>query len=152
MDDYKTKDAKLNTTPSCAWSHPSLRLLLIFPLNSFAESTPYASGLHPVPPCQERPTSGLPETTPRTKQSLLTNWGRDLSAADSHKESPRSRVLDASIRTITDRWSCSCTCICICIPCTLAALFPTLPIHPVVAWNSRSEPRYVYCQGRGLGI
>ena len=56
------------------------------------------SGLDPLPPCREHPASLPPETTPNAEQSLLANSRRDLSAADGHKESPRSRVVDASIR------------------------------------------------------
>lgn len=35
---------------------------------------------------------------------------------------------------------------------TLAALFPTHPIYPIVVLNSENEPRYVCCQGYDLGI
>ena len=56
------------------------------------------SGLDLLPLCPDRLTSRPPETTPHAGQSLLANSRRDLFAADSHKESPRSRVVDASIR------------------------------------------------------
>ena len=81
-----------------SWFHPPLRLLLISPLNPLAEPTPMPSGLVSFPPCRERPASWPSETTPNAEQSLLANSRRDLSAADGHKELPRSRVVDASIR------------------------------------------------------
>ena len=69
-------------------------------------------GLDPMPPyrerstlcqaistaCPERLTSWPPETTPSAEQSLLANRRRDLSAADSDTESPRSGAVDAGIK------------------------------------------------------
>ena len=99
MDSQKKKDTKLNTysvallisSPSETAPHlPPKPLSRVYPLYR-AVSTPCRLAENAKPP-------DLLRLTPHAEQSLLANSRRDLSAADGDTESPRSRVVDASIR------------------------------------------------------
>ncbi len=158
MDSHKKKDAKLNTysvallisSPSETAPHlPPKPLSRVY---TYAERSRPLAALPRTPnllTSRDHPSCRAVSPCQLTSRPFRGRWWHGIAAVESGRcqhQSYTSPQLNWIVSS--DRWFYICTY----TAYTLAALFPTHPLHHTVALDSARDARYVHRQGRYLEI